>query len=148
MHRHLTALRRANLSNGVVIQESEHGSPWADSMTVVRDCAGEILKVLEPDEVLSSKQSASLLSFRDYLSIHGERLAFDLDYMRELVEAGERVLEIGALPFMLTLPLMRRGYRGGSATAAPATPVPRPRGPDIPTHSAASARLSAKRDVG
>jgi hypothetical protein len=38
--------------------------------------------------------------------------------------------------------------RGGSATAAPATPVPRRCGPDIPTHSAASAWLSAKRDVG
>ena len=31
-------------------------------------------------------------------------------YMRELADATERVLEIGALPFMLTLPLMRRGY--------------------------------------
>ena len=110
MHRHLTVLRRSNLSSGVVIQESERGRPWADSMVVVRDCAEQILKELEPDQVLSSKQSASLLSFRDYLSIHGTRLAFDLDYLTELVEASERVLEIGALPFMLTLPLMRRGY--------------------------------------
>jgi SAM-dependent methyltransferase len=110
MHRHFTALRRASLSSGVVIQESERGSPWADSIAVMRDCAGQILKELEPDESLLSKQSASLQSFRDYLSIHGERLAFDLDYMKELAEATERVLEIGALPFMLTLPLMRRGY--------------------------------------
>lgn len=110
MQRHLTALRRANLSHGAPTQESERGKPWADSMTVVQDCARQILKELEPAEVLLSKQSAGLLSFRDYLSIHCERLAFDLDYMRELVEAGERVLEIGALPFMLTLPLMRRGY--------------------------------------
>ena len=93
MHRHFTALRRASLSSGVVIQESERGSPWADSIAVMRDCAGQILKELEPDESLLSKQSASLQSFRDYLSIHGERLAFDLDYVRELAEATERVLE-------------------------------------------------------
>jgi hypothetical protein len=96
MHRHLTVLRRANLSSGVVIQESERGRPWADSMVVVQDCAQQILKELEPAQVLPSKQSASLMSFRDYLSIHGTRLAFDLDYLTELVEASERVL--GALP--------------------------------------------------
>jgi hypothetical protein len=63
MHRHFTALRRASLSSGVVIQESERGSPWADSIAVMRDCAGQILKELEPDESLLSKQSASLQSF-------------------------------------------------------------------------------------
>ena len=110
MQRHLTTLRRADLSHGVPAQDSERGKPWADRMAIVQDCARQILKELEPDELLLSKQSASLQSFRDYLSIHGERLAFDLDYMRELADATERVLEIGALPFMLTLPLMRRGY--------------------------------------
>ena len=98
MQRHLTTLSRADLSHGVPAQDSERGKPWADSMAIVQDCARQILKELEPDESLLSKQSASLQSFRDYLSIHGERLAFDLDYMRELAEATERVLEIGALP--------------------------------------------------
>jgi SAM-dependent methyltransferase len=110
MQRHLTTLRRADLSHGVPAQDSERGKPWADSTAIVQHCARQILKELEPDELLLFKQSASIQSFRDYLSIHGERLAFDLDYMRELADATERVLEIGALPFMLTLPLMRRGY--------------------------------------
>ena len=85
------------------LQDSERGKPRADSMAIVQDCARQILKELEPDELLFNKQSASRLrtssqSFRDCLSIHGERLAFDLDYMRELADATERVLEIGALP--------------------------------------------------
>src|SRR5262245_11287528 len=110
MHRHLMALHRATLSSGVVTQEAERGSPWADSVACVQDCAQQILKKLEPGELDQEKRSAGFQSFRDYLSIHGERLAFDLDYMRELVETGERVLEIGALPFMLTLPLVHMGY--------------------------------------
>ena len=93
MQRHLTTLRRADLSHGVPAQDSERGKPRADSMAIVQDCARQILKELEPDELLLFKQSASLQSFRDYLSIHGERLAFDLDYVRELAEATERVLE-------------------------------------------------------
>jgi len=109
--RHLTGVNRASLSSGLTCREiSERGSPRRGSIALVQDCARQILEELEPEASFVRKRAARLLSFRDYLSIHNERLTFDLDYIGELVETGERVLEIGALPFMLTLPLIHRGY--------------------------------------
>jgi predicted SAM-dependent methyltransferase len=42
---------------------------------------------------------------------HRDRLAFDLDYAKRWVPAGSIILEIGAAPYFLTLPLLRLGFR-------------------------------------
>lgn len=84
--------------------------PREDNMALVEECAGRILPLLEPNGVYRRKIATDLYSFREYLSIHRERLAFDLQYVDKFVEPGERVLEIGSCPFMLTLPLISRGF--------------------------------------
>ena len=89
---------------------NERRRPREDNMPHVEECAGRILRLLEPNDVYRRKVAIGLYSFREYLSIHRERLAFDLEYTGKFVEPGERVLEIGACPFMLTLPLIRRGF--------------------------------------
>jgi 2-polyprenyl-3-methyl-5-hydroxy-6-metoxy-1,4-benzoquinol methylase len=46
----------------------------------------------------------------DYVEAHGTRIAFDVDYADRFLKPNDRVLEIGAFPYVLTLPLVNRGY--------------------------------------
>lgn len=99
------------IAGGAVKQTiAERGRPRHDCTTSIQECAGTILENLEPDEVFQEKQRSGLQTLREYLVIHQDRLAFDLEYITQLVERDQRVLEIGGLPYMLTLPLMRKGY--------------------------------------
>jgi SAM-dependent methyltransferase len=46
--------------------------------------------------------------WRSYRDNHRERLCFDLDYAARVFNANQKLLEIGALPFFVTLPLMQK----------------------------------------
>ena len=46
--------------------------------------------------------------FREYLHFHRARLCFDLDYAARFFRSHQKILEIGALPFFLTVPLMSK----------------------------------------
>lgn len=46
-----------------------------------------------------------------YYSMSKNRLAFDLDYARRFLECGQSVLEVGAFPYLLTVPLVQLGFR-------------------------------------
>lgn len=48
--------------------------------------------------------------FRAYASNHARRIAFDLDRVERHVRPGDRILEFGAVPLLLTLPLHERGH--------------------------------------
>jgi 2-polyprenyl-3-methyl-5-hydroxy-6-metoxy-1,4-benzoquinol methylase len=47
---------------------------------------------------------------KEYFEAHGTRIAFDVDYADRFLRPDDRVLEIGAFPYFLTLPLASRGY--------------------------------------
>lgn len=48
--------------------------------------------------------------FRAYASNHARRIAFDLELIERHVTPAARVLEFGAVPLLLTLPLHERGH--------------------------------------
>ncbi len=45
-----------------------------------------------------------------YYDTHRTRICFDLDYANEYLRQGDRVMEVGAFPYFLTLPLMSKNY--------------------------------------
>ena len=46
-----------------------------------------------------------------YMRHFERRVSFDLDQVCTYVEAGAKILEVGAFPYLLTIPLVRSGYR-------------------------------------
>src|SRR5205823_14900706 len=48
--------------------------------------------------------------FRWYYETHRTRICFDVDYAKEYLRERCRVMEVGAFPYFLTLPLMSRNY--------------------------------------
>ncbi|HHO50010.1 MAG TPA: class I SAM-dependent methyltransferase [Deltaproteobacteria bacterium] len=48
--------------------------------------------------------------FRAYASNHARRIAFDLDLIERHTAPSDRILELGAVPLLLTLPLHERGH--------------------------------------
>jgi SAM-dependent methyltransferase len=75
-----------------------------------------------------SKQSATLISkygreltpffqnndlqdyFEEYMETHKDRISFDLDYAKKFLKPNSKILEIGAFPYLLTLPLIETGF--------------------------------------
>jgi SAM-dependent methyltransferase len=72
-----------------------------------------------------SKQSATLIDkyvreltpffqnnppIQEYLESHKDRISFDLDYAKKFLEPDSKILEIGAFPYLLTLPLIETGF--------------------------------------
>jgi SAM-dependent methyltransferase len=47
----------------------------------------------------------------DYADQHGSRLAADLDIVQQYCKESDQIVEIGAIPLILTLALKARGYR-------------------------------------
>lgn len=76
----------------------EGWQPSKESTALMSRCAGEVLPKLE--DWLGS-----------YYWDHKNRLAFDLDYAQRFLERAWSVLEVGAFPYLLTVPLMQVGYR-------------------------------------
>jgi SAM-dependent methyltransferase len=72
--------------------------PSKESTALIGRCAGEVLPYLED-------------WLRPYYSDHKNRLAFDLDYAERFLERGQRILEVGSFPYLLTVPLLQVGYR-------------------------------------
>jgi 2-polyprenyl-3-methyl-5-hydroxy-6-metoxy-1,4-benzoquinol methylase len=77
------------------------GEGWWPSQAkseLIERCAGEVLPRLED-------------WLQPYYSDHKKRLAFDLDYAERFLKRGQSVLEIGAFPYLLTVPLLQAGFR-------------------------------------
>jgi SAM-dependent methyltransferase len=74
--------------------------PTARSTQLIQDCSASI----EPND-------ATLVEWhKAYLLTHQQRLAFDLDLVRERVPAGSTVLECGSVPPLLTAALAASDY--------------------------------------
>jgi 2-polyprenyl-3-methyl-5-hydroxy-6-metoxy-1,4-benzoquinol methylase len=82
---------------------SERRLPSVDSLRLVEESGRSVLDRFPP--------SPSSPYFAQYLGWHRERLAFDLDYAKRWAPAGSSILEIGAAPYFLTVPLLRLGFR-------------------------------------
>jgi len=75
----------------------EHWLPTVESRDIIDKYGNELIpKQLKPDH------------FRDYLDAHRARLGFDLDYAEKFFATGQKILEVGGLPFFLTIPLMKK----------------------------------------
>src|SRR5581483_1903903 len=70
----------------------EHLQPSAESTALVRECARRILGETETEAVYRAKIGKGRQAFRDYIQIHGDRLAFDLDHIKSLVPSDARML--------------------------------------------------------
>jgi SAM-dependent methyltransferase len=74
--------------------------PTADSQELVARCAAE-----------NSPSDPRLATwFASHAKRHRRRIAYDLDLVRNLVSTDSSVLEIGAVPLLLTVPLKAVGY--------------------------------------
>jgi SAM-dependent methyltransferase len=88
-----------------------------------RSCGGEMFSIGERAE--PTEESSRLVGqfaeqliprFKDvdhwrwYYEVHGARICFDVDYANQYLRHGSRVLEVGAFPYFLTLPLMSKDY--------------------------------------
>jgi 2-polyprenyl-3-methyl-5-hydroxy-6-metoxy-1,4-benzoquinol methylase len=83
--------------------------PSPGSVDLVRACA-EMISVDADD--LSGW-------YRYYVGGQSERIAVDVDIIKAFVEPGAAVLEIGAVPLILTLALARQGFRVGAVDVDP-----------------------------
>jgi 2-polyprenyl-3-methyl-5-hydroxy-6-metoxy-1,4-benzoquinol methylase len=78
---------------------------------------GEGTKPTEESSKSVSQFAEQIIScFRDvahpqwYYDTHKARIAFDLDYADRFLRPSDRVLEVGAFPYLLTLPLISKNY--------------------------------------
>lgn len=46
----------------------------------------------------------------EYMDTHKDRISFDLDYAKKFLKPRSNILEIGAFPYLLTLPLIETGF--------------------------------------
>jgi SAM-dependent methyltransferase len=78
-----------------LFERREHWLPTANSLaTLDRYCAELVPLQAKPEH------------FRGYYQSHRSRFGFDLDYAHEFLAPGARVLEVGGMPFFLTVALM------------------------------------------
>lgn len=92
-----------------MITLSEAYTPTAESVALIRGVVDE-----------TRKASPELPSWFDYfVSVHLHRIAFDIDLVRRDAPAGARVLDVGALPLMLTGGLARMGFDVAGLDIAP-----------------------------
>ena len=75
----------------------ERGLPTKNSRAIYDKFSEEILNSYKEPE-----------GWRGYCEGHGERLCFDLDYADKFFKPDDRLLEIGSLPYFLTVPLMEK----------------------------------------
>ena len=47
---------------------------------------------------------------KTYYETHSTRICFDLDYVDKYLSPNDRVMEVGAFPYFLTLPMMNKNY--------------------------------------
>ena len=60
------------------------------------------------DQIMPCLGDADYIKF--YYDVHRTRIGFDLDYADRFLQPGDRVLEVGAYPYFLTLPLVSKNY--------------------------------------
>lgn len=75
----------------------EDWPPSKDSATLVGKVVRELTPFFQNDVA-------------DYMATHRERISFDLDYAMKFLRPRSKVLEIGAFPYLLTLPLIEKGF--------------------------------------
>jgi 2-polyprenyl-3-methyl-5-hydroxy-6-metoxy-1,4-benzoquinol methylase len=80
-----------------------------DSLDAVRAAAAKI----SPDTELQGW-------YRKYSSSQSERLGIDLDIVSEFVVPGAAVMEVGAVPLILTVALAQRGFQVAAVDIEPA----------------------------
>jgi SAM-dependent methyltransferase len=81
-------------------ERAEAPSPSAESLTAIDDVA----KKIAPDFPELTPW------FRDYYWGQRQRLAFDVDYVREFMRPTDKILEFGTTPLLLTGAVRRLGY--------------------------------------
>lgn len=79
--------------------EAAPQTPAPESLALIRACTQEI----QPDGRLQEW-------YANYASTQAERLALDLDIVERYVPPGASIVEVGAVPLLLTLALVRRGH--------------------------------------
>lgn len=80
--------------------ETEARSPREESS----DMVGRVTEALTAVEPV---MKADVLR---YAEIHRQRIAFDIDIIRRYISRQDRIIDIGAYPFLLTASLKRLGY--------------------------------------
>jgi 2-polyprenyl-3-methyl-5-hydroxy-6-metoxy-1,4-benzoquinol methylase len=81
--------------------EKERWNPTMNSLSIIDNAIGNI----------SANISTLHEWFNSYSRSHRIRLAFDLDYVDRFALPEDLILEVGAIPFILTLGLMQKNYR-------------------------------------
>jgi SAM-dependent methyltransferase len=76
---------------------AERSFPTQESMDLIDKYSEELIP-----------QHKSVDGWRQHRDSHRDRLSFDLDYASKFFKDNQKLLEIGALPFFLTLPLMNK----------------------------------------
>jgi len=79
---------------------AEPTNPPQELIDAVEECAKEI----SPDDVTLAEW------YQSYVNNHARRIAFYLDLVEQYARTSDRLLELGAVPLLLTAPLARRGH--------------------------------------
>lgn len=80
--------------------ESEPHKPNPETLELIRRCAGTVYP-----------ESPELREWFDgYVTRHARRIGFDYDLICRHVSTDSRILEVGAVPLLLTVPLKESGY--------------------------------------
>jgi SAM-dependent methyltransferase len=99
---------RRSVMSGITFR-SERAAPSGSSSALL----GGIIPLIQPD----SLELAAW--FHKYASGQRERLAYDLDYVREYFRLGDDILEFGSIPLLLTAAVTHMGYRVHGVDLAP-----------------------------
>jgi 2-polyprenyl-3-methyl-5-hydroxy-6-metoxy-1,4-benzoquinol methylase len=94
---------------------SEGWSPSRESLNLVERHASDLIERFP--------ENASLYKWKDYLAGSKLRLAFDLDYAIRYLPKNCSVLEVGASPYFLTLPLLDLGFKVSTLDNGQATVI-------------------------
>ena len=89
--------------------ESEPFNPCPETLRTIESCIARI----SPDDTELAQW------FSSYANGHKERIAFDLDIVRENLPQTARVLEVGSIPLLLTAPLADCKYEVTGIDIAP-----------------------------
>lgn len=75
----------------------EHSLPTKESRDLIEEYSNELIhQQINPEH------------FKEYLDGHKTRLGFDLDYAAMFFKKDQNILEVGGLPFFVTIPLMKK----------------------------------------
>jgi SAM-dependent methyltransferase len=67
----------------------------------------ELLKKYADELIAQSRDPEDV---RSYYEGHRNRLSFDLDYADKFFRPGQKILEVGSIPYLVTVPLMQKNY--------------------------------------